>query len=344
MLDIVNKTPFDFSWNLFPNPEGVDCVYGLLKATFQFDGAVLTPAPQQPPARLADEYAGEPGASSITYAAEAGLSKPSTDVLMRGHAYPRQDNRQCDVTLRVGPVRKVIRVYGERTWQRGMLGGLSVSRPSPFEKMPLVWENAFGGTDDDPKDPQNIDFEPRNPIGRGLVPRRSKKGHGGAPLPNLEDPRHPIRGSSDHPAPACFAPVAPYWEPRKSFAGTYDQTWATQRAPFLPLNFDPRFLQCAPPDQIAPQYLKGGEEVEIDGATPAAALRFALPTCTIDMAFRMEGGAVHAPSPNLDTVLIEPDEGRLTMLWRASQIIQRKLLALREMTITCREFAAARGK
>jgi hypothetical protein len=50
---------------------------------------------------------------------------------------------QVDCGFRVGAVQKVVRVFGDRTWA-------SHSRPTPpqaFEKMPLVWERAYGGVD-----------------------------------------------------------------------------------------------------------------------------------------------------------------------------------------------------
>ena len=56
---------------------------------------------------------------------------------------------------------------------------------------------------------------------------------------------NPGFSSKDRPAPACLAPIAEAWEPRRSFAGTYDAAWQQGRAPYLPTDLDPRFLASA---------------------------------------------------------------------------------------------------
>jgi hypothetical protein len=78
-------------------------------------------------------------------------------------------------------------------------------------------------------------------------------------------------------SPACFAPVAPNWQPRAGFAGTYDDNWQQTRAPYLPDDYNPRFMNVAPPDLIYPGYLQGGEAVRVIGMHPAGDLGFALP-------------------------------------------------------------------
>lgn len=42
-------------------------------------------------------------------------------------------------------------------------------------------------------------------------------------------------------------------------AGTYDEAWRANRHPLLPEDFDSRFWQCAPEDQIARPFLRGDE-------------------------------------------------------------------------------------
>jgi hypothetical protein len=342
MLQVNNQTPFQRALVVFPNPDGVECAYAVVKATFVIGRGGVDLAAEQLPVVPVDEYWGEPGASSLKWASEATLMKPSTDVLLLGHAYaPDERAKQADVTLKVGPVQKTVRVFGERRWQRGILGA-KVSDPEPFEKLPLRYELAFGGTDPRPRDPAKPDFEPRNPVGKGLVPKNSDVPADGLALPNLEDPRQPIRSASDRPPPACFAPVCGHWEPRKSFAGTYDEAWVKKRAPYLPQDFNPRFFQSAPPDLVAPQPLQGGEPVEITGAAPGGPLRFPLPRCSLRVTFRMDGRDQDQP-PVLDTVVFEPDAGRLWMVWRACQVVDKHLLRLREVEVRCPEYPRRNG-
>jgi len=333
MLQLNNTTIFKGALALFANPEGVDCAYGIIKATFHIedDGAVSLPRDQLPLV-AADAYWGEPGKSSLKAAGEVGLSKASTDVLLSGYAYAAGgEGVTSEVRLTVGPLSKTVRVFGDRVWESGLLG-LKISPPKPFQKIPLRYEFAYGGTDTQPGDEAKIEDEPRNPVGRGLLAKRSKASWIGTSLPNLEDPLKLISSPKDQPAPACFAPIGPHWEPRRSSAGTYDEAWTKKRAPYLPKDFDVRFLQVAAPGLIASSYLQGGESVEIVGATPGRQLRFELPKQVVKMAFHFDG-QVCTPPLNLDTVIFEPDERRFSMVWRTCLVVDKKQHRLRELEI-----------
>ncbi|MFT3784282.1 MAG: DUF2169 domain-containing protein [Nibricoccus sp.] len=333
MFQVDNKTPFEAKLALLPNPEGVECAYGIVKASFGIgaDGK-LRALEKQLPIALSDSYWGDPIVTSLKQAGEVTLAKPSTDILLCGHAYaPRAEATAMDVRLAVAEVVKTLRVFGDRAWQCGFFGW-KPSAPKPFEKIPLRWEFAFGGTVIAPEDENNREYEPCNPVGRGLLPKCTKAEWEGRLLPNLEDPRTLIAGPKDRPAPACFAPVCPYWEPRKAYAGTYNEVWRKQRAPYLPKDFDSRFLQVAPRDLITPKYFKGGEPVEVVGATPGAPLRFKLPDPIVDVAFHFNGTA-RAEPVNLDTVCIEPDERRMSLVWRSCLVVDKKPHALSAMEV-----------
>jgi hypothetical protein len=87
MLQLKNSSPFDAAIAVFPDESGIDTIYIVVKGTFQL-GAKLTLAEEQLPPTQADEYWGEPGASSLKYASDMHLCKPSTDVALVGHAWP----------------------------------------------------------------------------------------------------------------------------------------------------------------------------------------------------------------------------------------------------------------
>jgi len=342
MLQINNKTPFKGSLAIFANPEGVDCAYGIVKATFAVDdGGAISIQKNQLAINDADVFWGEPGQSSLKQAGEICLAKPSTDILLCGHAYaPDGETRTMDVRLSVGAVAKTVRVFGNRIWEGGFFG-MRITPPETFTKIPLRYEYAFGGVDPQPDEENKIEDEPRNPVGRGLLSKYSKASWEGVPLPNLEDSLQLIASPKDRPSPACFAPVCPHWEPRKSYAGTYDDTWTKKRAPYLPRDFNPRFLQVATPGLIAPTYLQGGESVEITGATPGAPLRLKLPSKVVSVVFHFDE-QVFTPPLNLDTVCFEPDEKRFTMIWRSCLIVDKKVHRLRELELLNHETNSAR--
>ncbi len=106
------------------------------------------------------------------------------------------------------------------------------------------------------------------------------------------------------------------------FGGTYDQHWIENVRPFLPDDFDERFYQCAPPDQQTP-YLQGGEVVTLSGVSPKGELSFVIPSNPINMVIRDNRGTEHVLSPNADTLIIEPELNRYSIVWRANWPIFR---------------------
>jgi len=332
VLQLKNTTPFEAGIALFPNEDGIDTLYVTLKATFEV-GKTLTVAAKQRSIVLADEYWGEAGVSSLKYASEAHLSKPSTDVVLIGEviAPDRRPVTQLDVTLAVADRKKVVRVFGDRVWENGLVG-FRMTPPALFEKMPLVYERAFGGVHTIEPEKKEILFEPRNPVGCGFVGKRKKKEIQGMNLPNLEDPAHLISKPTDQPPPAGFGYFSPSWEPRKSFVGTYDEAWQKSRAPYLPKDFDARFFNMAHPDMVCRGYLKGGEPVEVVNASPNGLLRFNLPTYQVEAAVRV-AGKIEKPPLNLETVLIEPSVATLCMTWRASLVCGKKAMKVERVEL-----------
>jgi hypothetical protein len=184
-----------------------------------------------------------------------------------------------------------------------------------FEKVPLVYERAFGGWDRDHPDPRKHSCEPRNPVGTGY------RGAGGfvegMHLPNLEDPRARIKSLGDKPAPAGFGFISPHWQPRAALAGTFDEAWQKNRAPLLPKNFDRRHLNAASPGLVAPGYLRGDEHGLVVGVTPEGRMSFALPGLPPPaVQVSLSDGPPQTVAMALDTVIIEADEKRVMLLWR----------------------------
>jgi hypothetical protein len=329
MLQLENKTPFLPSFAVLPDSNGVDTLFVVVKAT-----VLLTPkialAPKQVPPTLADEYYEDPSTSSLRAASELHLGKPGTDILVIGHARAPGGDATGGVLVSVAVAerQKRVLVMGDRTW----LKDGTPSDPAPFFGMPLVWERAFGGTD---PTPDSLLAEERNPIGVGFVGRQPKDAMIGQPVPNLEDPDAPLRQLGDMPAPSCFAPIAASWLPRRAFAGTYDERWQRQRAPYLPEDFDPRFFHCAAAELAFDRHLEGGEPVEVSGMSERGPLRFTVPTVRAAIEVTV-GGKQEEPQPALETLSIQPDQNRATLTWRASVPCDRQALKVEKILIRLR--------
>jgi hypothetical protein len=328
MLQLKNESPFAPAISLLPNKNGIDTLFVVIKATFEL-WPVLKLAEKQVPPVLADEYWGEPGISSLKYASELHTGKPSTDVLLVGQAWPPDGKRATEmlVSLQVAERRKIIRVFGDRVWKSGG----SFTSPQPFESMPLVFERAYGGTQ--VLDETRILAEERNPVGKGFAGKRSASDMAHEALPNLEDPAHVLSRAGVRSEPACFSFVATHWLPRRAFAGTYDEAWQKKRAPYLPLDFDSRFFNCACLEMTFDRFLRGDETVAIQGASQRGPVQLTIPRCSLRTAVKIAGRS-ETPPPNLETVLLEPDANRMCMTWRAQVPCDKQALKVEEITVT----------
>ncbi len=330
MLEIKNLTPFPVALVPFTDPQGREGATVVVKGTFALPAPRATPAPlsisdEQAKIELADVPSSEPPEkASVRYAAESSPAKAATDVALLGHAYPaRAQAAEVDVALWVGPIRKSVRIFGDRRWMRGA-ARWRPSRPTPFEKMPLLYERAFGGWDTTAADARQHDFYARNPVGLGFAASRASNPEG-LLLPNLEDPSQLIEAPADRPAPAGFGFIAPAWTPRRERAGTYDDRWRAERFPFLPADFDAAFFQSSAPDLTVPGCLKGDEPVTVTNASRAGELTFAVPRRDLEVTVWIRGEPTVHP-PRLDTFIIEPDAGRALCTWKSSFLCVRKFL------------------
>jgi hypothetical protein len=328
MLQVKNETPFTPAMFLFPDLSGVDTLYVVLQGTFTIGKKGISVAEQQLPIPPGDVHWGDPAQSSVRYAGEAHPGKPAADVVLVGaaHAPGGRPAPSFGASMSVGKLKKVVQVSGDRVWAGGILGQVP-SDPVPAASVPLTFERAYGGRHD--LEGGRFLAEMRNPVGVGFRGKRGNAEMKGTPVPNVEDPRHPIRSASDAPPPAGFGYVAPSWLPRALLAGTYDEAWRKKRAPYFPSDIDPRFFQAVSPDQIYPGHLVGGEPVELINLAPEGVQRFALPTCRVDVDVRIAGEVV-SPRLRIETLLLEPDQGRFSLVWRGAVPCDKRTLRVEE--------------
>jgi len=276
----------------------------IVKATFelQADGQMeIAPPSRDRGIRFVDIPWEKDRPESIAFPADLCLRKPGTDVILvskacapGGKAVP-----SFDVRVEVGPLQKSLVVFGRRLWVEN---GSALTSPQPIAEIEMRYDHAWGGRCDEP--PGVPVEEPRNPIGMGVVRDPSALTH--RPAPNIEDPSHPIRSVRTRPPPAGISAIGRQWEPRRRYAGTYDETWQDFKAPLLPDDFDDRFNLCASPGLIADPPLVGGEKVRLMNLTRGGgALAFMLPRVCLEIAFHLPGRAPIALRPPLDTVIID---------------------------------------
>lgn len=337
MWMIDNRTPFAAERTWVRDQEGAEVWLVAVKGTFDIhpDGTTSVAA-KQVAACLSPVFRGDPTTTSLLYDSDLNHKKLRTDVVLSGHAYAPNEEpaKYVDVRLKLGSIDKSVRVFGERIWEESALG-LRMSDATPFLKMPITYERAFGGISPQKDSRDGREGEYRNPIGIGFAASADELA--GKQLANVEDPKRLVVSWRDRPAPVGFGPIASHWAQRVQYGGTYDSHWERERLPLLPLDFDEQFYQCAPDDQQADGFLTGDEPVELHNATPGGLLRFRLPRVTFGFYTRFYRGGSETHRGNLHTVTIEPDYPRVIMTWHTELPCHHKVLKLLATTVIVKQ-------
>ena len=324
-MQLFNNTPFHAETLPFKGPKNKTILTVIVKGTYEFaPGKPLTVASEQISVAFGDEFHNNEDGGSLRFESDMAPFKPRADIALVGRAYaPKGKAVQIlDVLLRVGHIKKILRVIGNRRWvYSSSLLPEYPSKPRLFSTMDIVYERAFGGIDR-----ETGIFCKENLIGRGFFAKKSKKILDGAPLPNIEDPGRLIKSWKDHPKPVGFGFCSRTWIPRAACIGTYDEKWRKEHSPDPPEDFRFDYYNAAHPDLQVEGYLRGDEEVELVNLTPDGTVRFQLPgnimDCIVTKSPRIED-ELSSQSPvtekvnlNLDTLCLIPDEKRLYLVWR----------------------------
>ena len=307
-----NLTAFASGLGFCQDRDGRELAVAVIKATFRFDarGRVEVASPgEQLPVLLADQHHGDPARTSVRYASDIVPAKRGTDVAVVGHAYGH-GKTLVEAGFCVGGLEKIVVVCGPRVWVSG-LGG-DIAGPVAFEKMPVRYELAFGGTYQDEGKGQ-VSFS-ENPVGVAFAKSLADR----APLPCVEYRDSQFKSPKKRLRPAGLGFIPPGWKQRARFAGTFDARWEKTRRPLLPEDLDERFYNAVPEDQVFHPKLAGGERLALLRLHPQAEMvPLDLPRLAFLATFRVRD-AEHPLPMVADTLLVEPDEGRLAISYRAS--------------------------
>lgn len=322
-----NFTPFAVELGFCQDIDGADVAVAVLKATYRFTpGGRLSPAAKEAllPVFKTDVFYGEPDGSSLRYATDLVPEKPGTDVAINGHAYGFQQ-RHVQASFEMGDLRKTVEASGRRAWST--FGGKpQMTNAVPFEKVALRYEEAFGGSDVDAG--ENRIVFPENPVGVGFLAQPRDR----ALLPRLEDPAHPVRTVADRPPPASFGFIPCGWRQRARWAGTFDEAWERSRRPLFPADFDGRFFNAVPQDQVLRRKLAGGEVLVLQNVhRDAQRIRLEMPRTRFTAAFHARTLIQKVPM-EADTLLVEPDEDRLAVSFRASYPLEFDIRYVKSVT------------
>ncbi|MEZ4309030.1 MAG: DUF2169 domain-containing protein [Polyangiaceae bacterium] len=274
----------------------------VVKASFGLvHGGAMALAAAPEIAREDRTFEGRPG-RSLEIASDLSPFLRRCDVLFRGHAHAQKGQAAPASAVRLALFRdarplvdKTIRVFAQSgghgaSWElpRAMYPVGAGARDQLFDRMPIVYERAYGGPD-----------VAANPAGTRM--------------PNLVDPADPTR-------PAGFGPIAPSWPQRaRLLAGRRLDPAA------FPDDLDWAYFQAAPTDQQT-DYLQGGEWLVLDGLHPELPrLQSRLPIARGVARIRVPDGTGARELPvelQADTLSIDGDFQKCSVTWRGHHRIE----------------------
>ncbi|AKJ41635.1 DUF2169 domain-containing protein [Pragia fontium] len=323
---LTNNTSMIADWSLGYQKDGRDILVIVIKSTYDIpedeDNVVPQLSEEQMFLVQADISIGEPGYSSVLYETDYSLFKPYCDVLFNGcaHSFYGELVTSLDVSLQVGGMHKEFRVKGNRFWN-----GFTIE---PFSVMPISYDNAFGGLDN--TDVKKMHFFRENPIGKGFS--YHKKNLKDISLPNTEEIGKPVRIPDGKYKPMALGSISRTHPERIQYAGTYDKEWVANRMPFYPDDFDFRYFQSAPAEQQIP-YVQGGERVVLTNLSAKGIQQFYLPKFICPVTFIMNRGINQQVNPVVDTLLIEPEYKRFSMVARVNLPLKNDMFDVKEVVV-----------
>lgn len=336
-MNLVNATRLAAGYTVSTDKSGLESLVVVAKGTYG-----IPEHPAQAPQLLdeqvalvtSDVFTGEPGFSAPLHEIDFAPCKPRCDVLLNGrcHAPGGVPATRVAVGIRVGSLVKKFDVVGPRVYEGGPLA-CKPGAPQPFTVLPIGYDHAYGGVDRSAADPALHRWYPLNHAGVGYHPDASPLALDGLPLPHTEEPGRAVLRADENCVPMAFGPIGRAWQARLQWAGTYDRQWLDERFPFLPEDFDPRYFQSAPQDQQI-DYPRGAEEVVLMHLTPDGRTAFKLPAdLSLPFLFLSRTGEATEVAGVVDTVCIEPDEGRFTLAWRASVPLRRNIREISQAVV-----------
>ncbi|CAN7396381.1 DUF2169 family type VI secretion system accessory protein [Acidovorax sp. LjRoot117] len=308
----------------------------MLKATYALPkpGDTVRIADDLVPWFYSDMPVDETGLGGVAYEADISYEKLHPEFLVVGtaHAPEGKPTERFPFAVSVGKQTKSMVATGARTWQSGLVSG-KASAIEPIVSLPASYTKGFGGAD-----PGKVESDPdrwceTNLAGTGYCDNPASRKADGLRLPQLEPMTARFREPCRQFASLGMGPVARNWMPRAPLAGTYDDVWRTTRWPRLPHDFDPLYFQSAAQDQWLTE-LVSGQPVALLNMTAASSLfgselRFNLPALDYFAAVHPRRGKSTRLQLRPDTLILEPDAGRFSIIARTQYPLNEGLHELK---------------
>ncbi len=315
-MRFVNHTPLPSA--LVPCAEGDDDLTALVLVCATF---TITPVPEGKtgdvlPLRL----------SYVQRPLERGSARlePGDDLFVRegasvtasGFVYaPGEKATKADAMIAIGSETRRVRAFGPRVWREGAFGGLSPTAPLPFDRVPMAWEAAYGGTllrktsfvERDGRSclvPEFTTAFPYNADGIGFYLERHEAME--KPLPQLEHPDLPVKNWDDKPQPVCFAPYPMNGGMRTMVLSEGDKVNLNRMGK----------LTCRAAPWLIFTAIDPGTNIVLTGMRPKGeTLAFVVPEVPIQVRAIL-GRALFRLKPRLDALEIDAEKAQVRLVYR----------------------------
>jgi hypothetical protein len=313
--ELINQTPLPAQLHPYTDSTRRRWVVLIAKSTWRLDNGRLAPPEQQislfnqPQRRCLGDFdldAAQRRAlgdreqeETVWLDHDLTPPKPQFDLLVAGYVTPPANHRGLMVKagVQVESRQAILEAHVPRFW----LSKLSGHTPEPssrrLHRVPIchAFADWSGGFPQKPELPQ---------------PQQ---------LPWLQRPgsAYQRKHYDEHPAGFGYWPEsAPH---RHRYSGTYDEAWERERMPDLPVDFDARFYNVAHPDLQWPQAPLPGTKIHLIHLAEMPRLNLTMPELKL-VAQATAADGTQLPSVMLkpDTLTLEPDHNRMTMVHRAT--------------------------
>ncbi len=317
-MEMINDSPLQAAWmvgKIAPPQWSMTC---LVKGTFNLQpGGSPAVLDEEQLSLTGDDHRDQDLEKLLRYPSDFAYFKPHTDLILTGTCYPPNEKpiAMLSVRFRVGAYEKMLTVVGDRRGDTSQ----EPSDPQPFERVPLTYEYAYGGTG-----------YKQNPIGKGCNYVAYPDGETLYPYPNIEFPQDVTLNTPKREQPAGFGPIPQTWPQRMAKVGTYNKKWLRKRWPWFPEDFDWSFFNAAPQDQQLPNYLNGDESLFFENVHPqhtqyTSKLPGLRVRCFLEERIRASLNFREVPM-NLDTLWVDMDQEQLVLVWRGCANVKTEKL------------------
>lgn len=333
---IFNSVPFQAA--TFPHEWRAGEVVQILvvKGTWSLSSGRMAPPHRQVPIHPIDEtvtlenltlepvqrqfLAGREKDTWLRYESDLTPPKPQFDLIVNAWVQHKEQRfHQMPFSVDLNGQRLLHQVaLAPRIWSHGVLGPVIKEAAAPVSKVPAFNVFAFGGPANrsaiatrNAERPTGVGSWPANQDGMGYCTEAILAA--GVALPWLEMPDHRISQWHDRPLTAALGHVSRADQPRQALQGTSDDRGK------LPADFDRRSFNAAPTSLQLARSPKPGDRVTLSNLSRDGHCTFAFPQLTLWAMGEKRAGQRVSPVQLLwDTLLLEPEADRASIVWRAA--------------------------